>query len=57
VLSTKHMRVTLVSVAYIRGLNLNRSCTYALCCAAGHVYVENPWEKGNAHGLQLDVMI
>jgi hypothetical protein len=49
--------VTLVSVTYIRGLTLNRSRTYALCCAAGRVYVEKPWEKGNAHGLQLDVMI
>jgi hypothetical protein len=26
-------------------------------CAAGHVYVVKPWEKGNAHGLQLDVMV
>jgi hypothetical protein len=49
--------VTLVLVAYIRGLALNRSRTYALCCATGCVYVEKPWEKDNAHGLELDVMI
>jgi hypothetical protein len=49
--------VTLASVAYIRELTLNRSHTYALCCATGHVYVEKLWEKCNAHGLHLDVMI
>jgi hypothetical protein len=49
--------VTVVTVTYIRRLTLNRSRTYALCCAAGHVYVVKPWEKGNAHGLQLDVMV
>jgi hypothetical protein len=49
--------VTVVTVVYIRCLTLNRSCTYTLCCAAGHVYVVKPWEKGNAHELQLDVMI
>jgi hypothetical protein len=49
--------VTLVTVAYIRRLTLHRSCTYALCCAAGRVYVVKPWEKGNAHELQLDVMV
>jgi hypothetical protein len=49
--------MTLVSVMYIRGMTLNSSRTYALCCVAGRIYVENPWEKSNAHGLQLDVMI
>jgi hypothetical protein len=36
---------------------LNRSRTHALCCEAGHVYVVRPWEKGNAHGLEFDVMV
>jgi hypothetical protein len=26
-------------------------------CATGRVYVKTPWEKGNAQGLQLDVMV
>jgi hypothetical protein len=45
--------VTVVTVAYIRRLTLNRSRTYVLCCAAGRVYVVKPWEKGNAHELHL----
>jgi hypothetical protein len=49
--------VRVVTVMYIRRLTLNRSRTYALCCAAVHIYVVKPWEKGNAHELQLDVMI
>jgi hypothetical protein len=49
--------VTVVSVAYIRRLTLYRSRTYASCCAAGRVYVVKPWEKGNAQGLQFDVMV
>jgi hypothetical protein len=49
--------VTVVTVMYICRLTLNRSCTYARCCATGRVYVVKPWEKGNAHGLQLDVMV
>jgi hypothetical protein len=38
-------------------LTLNRSCTHVLSCAAGHVSVVKPWEKGNAHGLEFDVMV
>jgi hypothetical protein len=49
--------MTVVSVAYIRGLTLNRSHTYMSCCAAGRVYVVKPWEKGYAQGLQLIVMV
>jgi hypothetical protein len=49
--------VTVVKVMYIHKLTLNRSCTYANYCAAGHVYVVKPLEKGNAHGLQLNVML
>jgi hypothetical protein len=49
--------VTVVIVAYIRRLTLNRSRTYVSCCVAGRVYVVKPWEKDNAHGLQLDVMV
>jgi hypothetical protein len=49
--------VTVVTVACIRVLTLNRSRTHALCCAAGRVYVVKPWEKGNAHGLEFDVMV
>jgi hypothetical protein len=36
---------------------LNRSCTYTLYCAIGHVYVVKPWGKGNTHGLEFDVMV
>jgi hypothetical protein len=49
--------MTVVSVAYIRGLTLNRSRTYARCCAAGRVHVVRPWEKDYAQGLQLDAMV
>jgi hypothetical protein len=49
--------VTVVTVMCIHMLTLNRSRTHALCCAAGHVYVVKPWEKGNAHGLEFDVMV
>jgi hypothetical protein len=38
-------------------LTLNRSRTQALSCAAGHVSVVKPWEKGNAHVLEFDVMV
>jgi hypothetical protein len=38
-------------------LTLNRSRTHALICAAGRVSVVKPWEKGNAHGLEFDVMV
>jgi hypothetical protein len=46
-----------VTVACTHMLTLNRSRTHALSCAAGCVYVEKPWEKGNAHGLEFDVMV
>jgi hypothetical protein len=40
-----------------RMLILNRSRTPALSYAAGRMSVENHWEKGNAHGLEFDVMV
>jgi hypothetical protein len=46
-----------VTVACPRVLTLNRSRTHALSCAAGRVSVVKPWEKGNAHGLEFDVMV
>jgi hypothetical protein len=49
--------VTVVTVACIHVLTLNRSRTHALYCAAGHVYVVKPWGKGNAHGLDFYVMV
>jgi hypothetical protein len=49
--------VTVVTVACIHVLALNRSCTHMLSCAVGRVYVEKPWEKGKAHGLEFDVMV
>jgi hypothetical protein len=48
-------RVVIVTCPLI--LKLNRSCTHALICAAGRVSVVKPWEKGNAHGLEFDVMV
>jgi hypothetical protein len=47
--------VVIVTCPHI--LTLNRSCTHALICAAGRVSVVKPWEKGNAHGLEFDVMV
>jgi hypothetical protein len=38
-------------------LTLNRSRTHVLSCATGRVSVVKPWEKGNAHGLEFDVMV
>jgi hypothetical protein len=38
-------------------LTLNRSRTHEPSFAAGHVFVVKPWEKGNAHGLEFDVMV
>jgi hypothetical protein len=38
-------------------LTLNRLRTHALCCASCRVYVVKPWEKGNAHGLEFDLMV
>jgi hypothetical protein len=46
-----------VAVAWIRVLTLNILRTHALSCVEGHVYVVKPWEKGNAHGLEFDVMV
>jgi hypothetical protein len=42
-----------VTVACPRVLTLNRSCTHALGCAGGRVFVVKTWEKGNAHGLEF----
>jgi hypothetical protein len=53
----RHMQVTVVTVACPRVLTLNRSRIHALSCAAGRVSVVKPWEKGNAHGLEFDVMV
>ena len=53
----KHMRVIVVSVTYIHRLTLNRSHTYVSGCAVECVYDVKPWEKFNALGLQLDVMV
>jgi hypothetical protein len=53
----RHMQVIVVTVACPRVLTLNRSHTHALSCAAGCVSVVKPWEKGNAHGLEFDVMV
>jgi hypothetical protein len=46
-----------VIVACPHVLTLNRSCTHALICVACCVSVVKPWEKGNAHGLEFDVMV
>jgi hypothetical protein len=46
-----------VIVTYPCVLTLNRSRTHALICAAGHVSVVKPSKKGNAHGLEFDVMV
>jgi hypothetical protein len=46
-----------VIVACTCVLTLNRSRTHALSCAPGRVSVVKPWEKGNAHGLESDVMV
>jgi hypothetical protein len=53
----RHMQVTVVIVVCPHVLTLNRSRTHALICAAGRVSVVNPWEKGNAHGLEFDVIV
>jgi hypothetical protein len=47
----------MVTVACTHVLTLNRSRTHTLSCAEGHVCVEKPWGKGNAHGLEFYVMI
>jgi hypothetical protein len=53
----KHTWVTVVSVAYIHRISLNRSRTYVSSCAIDHIYVVKPWEKGNALGLYLNMMV
>jgi hypothetical protein len=47
----------MVIVTYPCVLTLNRSRTHALIFAAGRMSVVEPWEKGNAHGLEFDVMV
>jgi hypothetical protein len=46
-----------VTVVCPHVLTLNRSRTHVLNCAAGRMSVVKPWEKGNAHGLEFDVMV
>jgi hypothetical protein len=46
-----------VIVVYPCVLTLNRSRTHSLIFATGHVSIVKPWEKGNAHGLEFDVMV
>jgi hypothetical protein len=46
-----------VIVVCPRVLTLNRPRTHALICAAGYVSVVKPWKKGNAHGLEFDVIV
>jgi hypothetical protein len=46
-----------VIVMYPCFLTLNRSRTHALICVASRVSIVKPWEKGNAHGLEFDVMV
>jgi hypothetical protein len=46
-----------VIVTFPHVLTLNRLNTHALSCAAGRVSVVKPWEKGNAHDLEFDVMV
>jgi hypothetical protein len=47
----------MVIVTYPCILTLNRSRTHALICAVGRVSIVKPWEKGNAHGFEFDVMV
>ena len=53
----RHTQVTVVIVPCPHVLTLNRSRTHALICAASRVSVVKPWEKGNAHGLEFNVMV
>jgi hypothetical protein len=46
-----------VTVVCPRVLTLNRSHTHMLNCVVGRVSIVKPWEKGNAHGLEFDVMV
>jgi hypothetical protein len=46
-----------VTITCPRVLTLNRSHTHALSCAIGRMSIVKPWEKGNAHGLEFDVMV
>jgi hypothetical protein len=52
----RHMQVTVVTTMCTHVMTLNRSCTHTLSCAAGRMSVVKPWEKGNAHGLEFDVL-
>jgi hypothetical protein len=47
----------MVTVMCPRVLTLNRSHAHTLSCAACRVSVVKPWGKGNAHGLEFDVMV
>jgi hypothetical protein len=53
----RNTKVIVVTVMCPRIQTLNRSCTHVLSCAAGRVSIEKPWGKGNAHGLEIDVMV
>jgi hypothetical protein len=53
----RHKQVIVVTVTCPRVLTLNRSRTHMLSCVAGRMSIEKPWEKGNAHGLEFDVMV
>jgi hypothetical protein len=53
----RHPQVIVVTVACTCMLTLNRSHTHMLSCAAGRISIEKPWEKGNEHGLEFDVMV
>jgi hypothetical protein len=46
-----------VIVVYPCVLTLDRSRIHALICEADRVSIVKPWEKGNAHGLEFDVMV
>jgi hypothetical protein len=53
----RHTKVTVVTVTCPRVLTFNRLRTHVLNCAVGCVSVVKPWEKGNAHGLEFDVIV
>jgi hypothetical protein len=53
----RHTHETMVTVVCTHVLTLNRSRTHVLSCAAGCMTIEKPWENGNAHGLEFDVMV
>jgi hypothetical protein len=53
----RHTQAAMVTFTCTCALTLNRSRTHALSCAAGRMSIVKPWEKGNAHGLEFDVMV